>query len=130
MLSPASSTICGTPGVRKNAKPYMATCIRIFGKNGAWRRTRAHSVQRNGSIWNSRKTAAGFWWSGPSRYMTDDASETGTGIRPRPQGICHQPPRRGITDNSHDLFSEHTFAGRLEERIPPAGIAAPPGQGW
>ena len=50
-------------------------------------------------------------WSGPSRYMTDDASETGTGIRPRPQGICHQPPRRGITDNSHDLFSEHTFAG-------------------
>lgn len=83
-----------------------------------------------GSIWNSRKTAAGFWWSEPSRYMTDDASETGTGIRPRPQGICHQPPRRGITDNSHDLFSEHTFAGGLEERIPPAGIAAPPGQGW
>ena len=30
MQSPASSTICGTPGVRKNAKPYMATCIRIF----------------------------------------------------------------------------------------------------
>ena len=38
--SPVSSSICGTPGVRKNAKPYMATCIRIFGKNGAWRRTK------------------------------------------------------------------------------------------
>ncbi|MCS3131896.1 hypothetical protein NXW30_03340 [Phocaeicola vulgatus] len=27
---------------------------------------------------NSRKTTAGFWWNGPSRYMTDEASETGT----------------------------------------------------
>ena len=26
----------------------------------------------------ARKTTAGFWWNGPSRYMTDEASETGT----------------------------------------------------
>ena len=30
----------------------------------------------------------------------------------------------------YDLFSEHTLSGGLEERIPPAGIGAPPGQGW
>ena len=29
-----------------------------------------------------------------------------------------------------DLFSEHTLSGGLEERIPPPGIGAPPGQGW
>ena len=34
-----------------------------------------HSARRNGSTWNSRKTTAGFWWNGPSRYMTDDTSE-------------------------------------------------------
>ena len=61
-----------------NAKPCMAACTRISGKNGAWRQTRTHSARRNGSTWNSRKTTAGFWWNGPSRYMTDDASETGT----------------------------------------------------
>lgn len=62
----------------RNAKPCMAACTRISGKNGAWRQTRAHSARRNGSTWNSRKTTAGFWWNGPSRYMTDDASEKGT----------------------------------------------------
>ena len=56
----------------------MAACTRISGKNGAWRQTRAHSARRNGSTWNSRKTTAGFWWNGPSRYMTDDTSEKGT----------------------------------------------------
>lgn len=49
-----------------------------FWENGAWRQARAHSARRNGSTWNSRKTTAGFWWNGPSRYMTDDASEKGT----------------------------------------------------
>lgn len=49
-----------------------------FWENGAWRQTRAHSARRNGSTWNSRKTTAGFWWNGPSRYMTDDTSEKGT----------------------------------------------------
>lgn len=49
-----------------------------FWENGAWRQTRAHSARRNGSIWNFRKTTAGFWWNGPSRYTTDEASETGT----------------------------------------------------
>ena len=37
-------------------------------------------IRRGGTVstWNSRKTTAGFWWNGPSRYTTDEASETGT----------------------------------------------------
>lgn len=29
---PVSSTTCGTPGARRNAKPCMAACTRISGK--------------------------------------------------------------------------------------------------
>ena len=37
---------------------------------------------------------------------------------------------QGHKTHGYDLFSEHTLSGGLEERIPPAGIGAPPGQGW
>ena len=36
----------------------------------------------------------------------------------------------GHKKKHHDLFSEHTKSGGLEEGVPPAGIGAPPGQGW
>lgn len=35
MLSPASSTICGTPGARKNARSYLEICTGTSGINGA-----------------------------------------------------------------------------------------------
>jgi len=48
-----------------------------FWKNGARRQTSPSLVRRNGSIWNSRKTTAGFWWNVPSLCMTGGAPEIG-----------------------------------------------------
>ena len=55
MPSPVSSTICGTRGVWKNAKPYSETSTGTFGTNGLHWQTKPYSVRRNGSLPNYRK---------------------------------------------------------------------------
>ncbi len=56
MQSPASSTICGTPGARKNARPYLEICTGTSGINGPHWRTSPYSARRNGSLPSYRKT--------------------------------------------------------------------------
>ena len=46
MLSPASSTICGTPGARKNARSYLEICTGTSGINGPHWRTSPYSARR------------------------------------------------------------------------------------
>ena len=65
MQSPASSTICGTPGARKNARPYLEICTGTSGINGPQWRTRPYSVRRSGSLPSYRRTTRNYSWNVP-----------------------------------------------------------------
>ena len=57
MQSPASSTICGTHGARRNVKSCSEVTTCTFGKNGTHRLKIPFMVRRNGSIPNYRNAA-------------------------------------------------------------------------
>src|SRR5699024_8111396 len=70
MRSPASSTICGTHGAKKNVKSCLEECAGIFGENGTHKQKSPSMVRRNSSTQNCQKITKNYWWSVPYRFMT------------------------------------------------------------
>ena len=73
MQSPASSTICGTHGARRNVKSCSEVTTCTFGKNGTHRLKIPFMVRRNGSIPNYRNAAGRCWWNVPYRFYDGKA---------------------------------------------------------
>jgi len=71
----ASSTICGTPGARKSARPYLEICTGTSRINGPHWQTNPYSVRRNGSLPSCRKIIRSSLLSVRLRFMTAELSE-------------------------------------------------------
>lgn len=75
MQYPASTTICGTPGARKSARPYLEICTGTSRINGPHWQTNPYSVRRNGSLPSCRRIIRSILLSVRLRFMTAELSE-------------------------------------------------------
>ena len=70
MRSPAFSTICGTPGAKRNVRLCSVECTSISGKNGMHMPKSPSMVRRNDFIPNCQRTIRGCWWNAPFHFTT------------------------------------------------------------